>query len=149
MLKIISGGQTGVDRAALDVAMELGLLCGGWCPLGRKAEDGGIADLYPLQETKSAEYAVRTKKNVIESDGTLIVTVGNPIGGTALTIDYANHLDKPLLVINLDQSPEPNEVTTWLQENAIKVLNVAGPRESQQPGIYARANAFLKQKLKI
>lgn len=81
LLKIISGGQTGVDRAALDVALELGLPCGGWCPRGRRAEDGVIAERYPLTETRSARYAVRTVRNVRAADGTLVLTRGQPSGG--------------------------------------------------------------------
>ena len=147
MLKIISGGQTGVDRAALDVALKLGLPCGGWCPLGRKAEDGMIAASYPLQETKSADYAVRTKKNVTTSDGTLIMTKGKPVGGTALTIDFANQLNKPLLVVDLHQSTDVPHLSPWIHQNSIKVMNVAGPRESQQPGFYSEAKTILEKLL--
>ncbi|MEZ6054758.1 MAG: putative molybdenum carrier protein, partial [Planctomycetaceae bacterium] len=85
-LCIVSGGQTGVDRAALDVGLDLDLPCGGWCPRGRKAEDGPIDERYPLKETESAKYDVRTRRNVRDSDGTLVLTVGDPIGGTALTV---------------------------------------------------------------
>jgi hypothetical protein len=84
--KIISGGQTGVDRAALDAALALNIPCGGWCPKGRKAEDGPIPERYPLQETSSADYRVRTEKNVTDSDGTLILTRGPVTGGTAYTV---------------------------------------------------------------
>src|SRR5436305_1193025 len=83
---IFSGGQTGVDRAALDVALELGIPCSGWCPRGRRAEDGTIPPRYPLQETRSLAYPVRTRWNVRDSDGTLILTRGRPDRGTALTI---------------------------------------------------------------
>jgi len=147
MLKILSGGQTGVDRAALDVALQFGLPCGGWCPRGRKAEDGPIAERYPLEETSSPEYAVRTQKNVVECDGTLIITVGEPVGGTAWTITFAHQLNKPLLVIDLEQPPSANVLHSWLQQHEIIVLNVAGPRESQQPGIYARAVQWLRSEL--
>ncbi|MCD6446738.1 MAG: putative molybdenum carrier protein, partial [Candidatus Marinimicrobia bacterium] len=85
MTKIISGGQTGADRAGLDAAMELNIPVGGWCPKGRKSEDGPIDNKYPLQETTSGDYRVRTERNVKESDGTLIFTLGKPTGGTALT----------------------------------------------------------------
>lgn len=89
MIKIISGGQTGVDRAALDAALQLGIPCGGWCPKGRKAKDGPIPDRYPLKETESGSYPVRTEMNVRDSDGTLILTWGRPTGGTALTVRLA------------------------------------------------------------
>jgi hypothetical protein len=143
IIKIISGGQTGVDRAALDAAMELGLPCGGWCPLGRLAEDGVIASHYPLQETPSAEYSVRTHWNVRDSDGTLILTSGEPKGGTAFTITTAGRLKKPCLILDLTAQSDPSTVHTWITSSGIHILNVAGPRESTRPGIYAQAKAFL------
>src|SRR5947209_13063019 len=93
--KIVSGGQTGVDRAALDVALELGLPCGGWCPRGRRAEDGPLPARYPLTETSWEGYPQRTRWNVRDSDGTLILTRGQPDRGTALTIKLAQRLGKP------------------------------------------------------
>ncbi|MCX5912053.1 MAG: putative molybdenum carrier protein, partial [Deltaproteobacteria bacterium] len=98
--KIISGGQTGVNRAALDVAIEFGIPCGGWCPKGRKAEDGPIDPKYSLKETKSQEYQFRTEANVIEADGTLILTIGKPTGGTAYTAQMAFKYRKPHLVVD-------------------------------------------------
>src|SRR5438445_1429872 len=95
--KVISGGQTGVDRAALDVALELGVPAGGWCPKGRKAEDGSLAPRYPLTETPSEEYWQRTEWNVRDSDGTLVLTRGAPTEGTAYTIEVAKKLGKPCL----------------------------------------------------
>jgi hypothetical protein len=103
LAKIISGGQTGVDRAALDVARELGLPCGGWCPKGRRAEDGPIPARYPLVETASASYPQRTRQNVLDADGTLILTMTPPTGGTALTIRIAEGNDKPYLVVDLSR----------------------------------------------
>jgi hypothetical protein len=147
-LRIISGGQTGVDRAALDVALELGLPCGGWCPRGRKAEDGSLADRYPLVETATADYSQRTLLNVRDSDGTLILMRGQPTGGTALTITLARKLKKPALVLDLGQSPRPATVRDWLETNRVRVLNVAGPRESTSPRIYRLAKRFLKRLLK-
>ncbi|MFQ5587063.1 MAG: putative molybdenum carrier protein, partial [Thermodesulfobacteriota bacterium] len=94
---IVSGGQTGVDRAALDVALELGIRCGGWCPKGRLAEDGVIDSRYHLDETGSKSYSQRTEWNVRDSDGTLILTVEEPTGGTALTIRAAEELGKPCI----------------------------------------------------
>lgn len=142
--KIISGGQTGVDRAALDVAMELGISCGGWCPKGRKAEDGPIDARYPLQETSSSNYSVRTGKNVRESDGTLILTKGRPRTGTALTIRIAQKHDKPYFVTNPFVKKDLRTLKRWLEFNHIRILNVAGPRESDLPGIYEKTIRFLK-----
>src|SRR5437868_610576 len=113
--KIISGGQTGVDRAALDVALELGIACGGWCPKGRLAEDGPIPERYPLKETNLPVYPQRTEWNVRDSDGTLVLTLGSPAkngelapegSGTALTIELARRQKKPCLVVDLNNHPE-------------------------------------------
>ena len=145
--RIVSGGQTGVDRAALDVAIELGVACGGWCPRRRKAEDGPIGARYPLQETPSAAYAVRTEWNVRDSDGTLILTAGEPVGGTALTRSLAAEMGKPCLTVDLDRADHVATVTEWVAEHQIKILNVAGPRESTLPGIYLRAAEFLRRLL--
>jgi hypothetical protein len=145
--QIISGGQTGVDRAALDVSLELGLPCGGWCPQGRKAEDGPIDPHYPLRETPSADYAERTACNVRDADGTLVLTRGRRKGGTALTIAFARHLNKPCLVLNLNKKPTPARVRDWAKANQVRVLNVAGPRESENQGIYDQAVEFLRRLL--
>lgn len=145
--KIVSGGQTGVDRAALDVALERGIPCGGWCPQGRKAEDGTIPTRYPLQETGSTRYEVRTEWNVRDSDGTLILAPGVLEGGTALTESLVRRYGKPVLVINLDDDPDPQAVRDWLQQASIRILNVAGPRESKYPGIHDRAAEFLHRLL--
>src|SRR5207302_8438813 len=99
--RIISGGQTGVDRAALDVALELGLPCGGWCPRGRRAEDGPLDARYPLRETPWSGYPQRTGWNVRDSDGTLILTRGRPDRGTAYTAEVAGRLHKPCLILDL------------------------------------------------
>ena len=139
---VMSGGQTGVDRAALDVALAAGIPCGGWCPQGRKAEDGPIPERYPLQETPSDDYEQRTEWNVRDADGTLIVTRGAPVGGTALTIEFAKELGKPCLVLDLDDRPTAVVVRVWALENKVRLLNVAGPRESRNPGVYAASAAF-------
>jgi hypothetical protein len=145
--KIVSGGQTGVDRAALDVALELGLSCGGWCPRGRRAEDGPIDARYPLTETPWDGYPQRTRWNVRDSDGTLILTLGEPRGGTALTVEYAQRLDKPYLTLDLTQAPDPAAVRDWALKNKVGILNVAGPRAGEDPGVYEQAVRFLRRVL--
>ena len=146
-IKIISGGQTGVDRAALDFALEQGIGCGGYCPKGRKAEDGRIDPRYPLQETESTSYPVRTERNVKDSDGTLILTDGPATGGTAATIKFAQEYKKPYLVIDLGLGGDPEIVRKWQQTNKIRILNIAGPRESKSPGIHDRIVEFLRKML--
>ncbi len=145
--KIISGGQTGVDRAALDVAIRLGIAHGGWCPRGRRAEDGRIPDRYRLLEHASPRYAARTEANVLDSNGTLILTRGAVAGGTELTRQAADRLNKPLFVADVAAGPQIAAVRAWLARHAIEVLNVAGPRETQQPGIHADAMRFLAELL--
>lgn len=144
-LTILSGGQTGVDRAALDVALELGLPCGGWCPRGRRAEDGVIPDRYPLQETPSADYAQRTEWNVRDADMTLVLTWGEPAGGTALTIELAAAYGRPCRVVDLAARPDAADVRGWLESQGVRTLNVGGPRGSVGPDLYARAVAFLSK----
>ena len=141
-LKIVSGGQTGVDRAALDAARHLARPSAGWCPRGRRAEDGPIAAHYPLVETPSPDYKQRTRFNVRDTDGTLIITEGLLSGGTRLTATIAAELGRPLLVLDAT-TPDLDAVDAWLDTHSIKTLNVAGPRESQRPGVYARAYAIL------
>lgn len=145
LVKIISGGQTGVDRAALDAALELGFQCGGWCPKGRRAEDGPISKKYPLRETESEDYSIRTEWNVKDSDGTLIITCGTPIGGTAYTIAMAKVHKKPCLVIDLDNPPKEiiEQIGSWLVQYKIQILNIAGHRESNRHGIYDDAKRLI------
>lgn len=142
-LRVVSGGQSGVDRAALDVALTLGLPCGGWCPAGRRAEDGPIPARYPLTETTGADYAERTRRNVEDSDGTLVLCAGTLSGGTLLTVQLAGARDKPCLVIDLRRPWQPRDVLDWLDACAIGTVNVAGPRESGAPGIYRQAADYL------
>jgi len=142
-MRLISGGQTGVDRGALDAALELGIPHGGWCPRGRLAEDGPIPDRYQLCESDSPEYPVRTEQNVLEGDATLILCRGRPSGGTELTRRLAQQHGRPHLVVDLDDVPDPAGVRRWLAEQRIETLNVAGPRDSQSPGIGALAREFI------
>ncbi len=143
-LRVISGGQTGVDRAALDAAARAGLPTGGFCPRGRLAEDGRIPEHYPLQETPSAEYAQRTEWNVRDSDATLILARGAPCGGSAFTLEVARRLGRPTLVLDLTRLPVPDAVRAFCDAHAVRTLNVAGPRESGAPGIYDEARGFLE-----
>jgi hypothetical protein len=140
---IVSGGQTGVDRGALDAAIAAGIPHGGWCPHGRLAEDGSIAAQYQLRETHSAKYYIRTRKNVLDSDATLILCHGPLTGGTDLTYRLAQRHAKPCLVVDLQQGPDAVEAQRWIEEHRVGVLNVAGPRESSHPGIAEQAYRFL------
>jgi predicted Rossmann-fold nucleotide-binding protein len=141
--RIISGGQTGADRAALDAASQLGIACGGYCPKGRKSEDGVIPDKYPLTETKTDNYPERTELNVKTSDGTLILVKGSADRGTNLTIQLCRQYHKPFMTIDVFGEGPATDVNKWLQENHINTLNVAGNRESISPGIHKRAYEFL------
>jgi putative molybdenum carrier protein len=148
--RVISGGQTGADRAALDVALELGIECGGWCPRGRKAEDGEIPVQYPLRQTLSPGYSQRTEKNITVSDGTLICNRGELTGGTLLTRDLARSWGKPCLVLDLDTTPAPDAAdlaAEWIAEHSIATLNVAGPRASNDPEIYESTCEVLRELL--
>lgn len=146
--KIISGGQTGVDRAGLDAALAFGIPIGGFCAKGRGAEDGTIPDQYPMTELESLESFYRTEKNVIESDGTLILNIGDLTEGTRLTHDFTVQYGKPSLVVQLDAAEivKPEHVVRWINAQYISTLNIAGPRESKVPGgIYNKAKAYLEQ----
>jgi len=145
-LRIVSGGQTGADRGALDAALALGLECGGWCPRGRRAEDGRIPEVYPLRETESDEYPVRTEANVRDSDATLVLHAGRRDTGTRLTERLARRHGRPLLVLDV-RSADAEVLRRWLADRAIRVLNVAGPRESRAPGMRSRTEGFLREAL--
>lgn len=144
MLRLVSGGQTGVDRAALNVAMERGMPAGGWCPAGRWAEDGPIAADYPLRETPSADPAQRTEWNVRDSDGTLLLVTDAASAGTELTREAAQRLGRPLLSSRVDAVPDVDHFRRWLRAHKITILNVAGPRESESPGIYDAVRGYLR-----
>lgn len=147
MLKrLISGGQTGVDRGALDAALARGFPCGGACPRGRRAEDGAIPDRYPVIELASSNYLVRTRRNVADSDGTLILTRGRLTGGTAATLAHARHTGQPFLVVDMDKTAfaeATEKIGAWLADENIETLNVAGPRESSHPGIGTSAQEIV------
>lgn len=143
--RIVSGGQTGVDRAALDAAIELGIEHGGWCPKGRRAEDGPIAAKYQLIETDSIDYAVRTEKNVLDSDGTMLLYRERLQRGTLLTHQLAKRHGKPILRVRLDRPVSIDRVVRWFADNSIHVLNVAGPRASSQADIERQAFELLKK----
>lgn len=145
VLKIVSGCQTGVDRAAADYAIEKGIPQGGFCPRGRRSESGRISDKYNLTETSSSNYPQRTRMNVLHSDGTLIITQGVPSGGTKLTINFCRELRKPFLVVNLQYKLNVQEFSDWVRNNNVRTLNVAGPRESSYSGIGKRAKQALEE----
>jgi hypothetical protein len=145
--KIISGGQTGVDRGALDAAMELGLEHGGWCPLGRIAEDGFIPTRYALRQTGLAQYSVRTQRNLLDADGTLILYRRELSGGTELTRQLCRRHRRPYCLVDLERPYDLSAIRDWLAQERIAILNVAGPRESTAPGIAQAAKEFLRQLL--
>jgi len=150
--KIVSGGQTGVDRGALDAALEASFPCGGWCPKGRRAEDGVIPGRYPMEEMPVPEYRPRTRRNVLDSDGTLIVFFGALSGGTLETLRIAEQVRKPALTLDASVKPvaiASIEAATFIEQNAIRTLNVAGPRESSQPGAADYAKALIAAVLEI
>jgi hypothetical protein len=142
--KLISGGQSGVDRAALDAARSAGLEIGGWCPAGRWAEDGPIPLEYPLDETPEAGPGQRTAWNVRDADATLILTRGQPGGGTAQTLECARAAGRPWLLVDLDTAAHAPAISAWLAGVRPGTLNVAGPRESQAPGIAEAVRGLLE-----
>lgn len=143
--KIISGGQTGVDRAALDFGLAHNIEIGGWCPKGRRAEDGSIPSRYPLKETHRSDYPYRTILNVTHADGTLVLHQGRLAGGSALTVKIARNHDIPCQEIDLLAEHAVDVAKRWIQHHPIRVINIAGPRESENLGIHDRARAFLEQ----
>ncbi len=145
--RIVSGGQTGVDRGALDAAIAAGVAHGGWCPHRRLAENGRIPRKYRLKETSSPDYWVRTEQNVIDSCGTLILYCGQLSGGTELTYRMAVKHGRPHLLVDVLEAVDPASIRAWITEHAIEVLNVAGPRESSVPGIGQEAERLVREVL--
>ncbi len=138
-----------MDRAALDAALQRRTPCGGWCPRGRRAEDGPIPGRYPLKETPSTDYAQRTWWNVRDADATLVLYHGRVAGGTALTARFARTIGRPLKLADLSRSPSVERTAAWMAGHRIRSLNVAGPRESQCPGIYLSTRNFLEELLSL
>ena len=151
-LKIISGGQTGVDRAALDVALEHGIECGGWCPAGRLDELGRIPERYPVQELEGGGFAERTLQNVKDSDGTVVLYPGDLYGGTGETVRFCVELERPCQLIDASKFSAKgagNLILEFVRENRIGILNVAGPRQSEWREGYDYASRALSAFLKL
>ena len=150
--KIISGGQTGADRAALDVAIKLDIPHGGWIPKGRKTEEGVLPDKYQLKEMPTASYPKRTEQNVLDSDGTLIFSHGKLTGGSALTWKLAKKHGPPWVHADMDifsVTEAAKIIQSWIDQNEIQVLNVAGARASKDPKIYNATFQLLKIVLNV
>jgi Circularly permutated YpsA SLOG family len=148
LAQIISGGQTGADRAALDWAIRRGVLHGGWCPKGRKAEDGAIDQRYNLVETPSEDYSQRTEWNVRDSDGTAVFSIrGELRGGSLLTVELAGKYNKPVIHLRREdeRTNHAQELRSFIERFGISVLNVAGPRESDEPDVYRFVERVLDQ----
>ena len=145
-LRSVSGGQTGVDRGALDAALDSEIPCGGWCPAGRKAEDGRIPPVYPVRELASTRYSDRTLRNVQDSDGTLIIHFGEIEGGTDQTKRYCRIENKPCQLVDgslMSPAQAAQLIAAFTQRNAIRSLNVAGPRASKVPQAHDYAREAL------
>jgi hypothetical protein len=135
-IKIVSGGQTGADRVALDWALARGVECGGWCPKGRKAEDGPIDPKYPLKETPSAAYLHRTEWNVRDGDATVLFSILPTLsGGSKRTMEFASAHKKPCLHLCAGDEAAAEKLKAFVEEHRVKILDVAGPRASKEPGV--------------
>ena len=151
LLKIVSGGQTGVDRAALDVALKHGIECGGWCPEGRLDEVGQIPTRYPVRELPGGTFDDRTRANVKDSDGTVIFYFEELRGGSAFTLECCEELKKPCCLIDAQQlraDEAGKRLRAFLDEANVEVMNAAGPRQSDWPEGYAYARAAIEAALK-
>lgn len=150
--KIISGGQTGVDQAALDAAMSVGVAHGGWLPAGRMTEEGPLPLQYVLQELPGGSYPDRTRENVAAAEATLIISRGKLSGGSALTAKIAASMAKPFLHIDLKilkKTEAVDVIESWLQKCRPGVVNVAGPRASSDPRIYRDAFEIIERILNV
>ncbi|MDF1860681.1 MAG: putative molybdenum carrier protein [Verrucomicrobiales bacterium] len=145
--KIVSGGQTGVDRAALEWALCTGMTCGGWCPAGRVAEDGPIDERFPLEETPGEGYSQRTEWNVRDSDGTVLLSLEPRLtGGTQLTKKFARKWNRPCLTLSRAETEDPGyALQKFVETNRIEILNVAGPRETTEADCGRFAAEVLEQ----
>ena len=151
-LKIISGGQTGVDRAALDVALANGIDCGGWCPAGRLDEFGKIPDRYPVREMPDGSFTERTLQNVKDSDGTAVIYSGDLRGGSEQTVRFCVELGRPCQLIDASKVATEDAarlIADFVGKNAIEILNIAGPRQSEWPEGYDYATGVLSAFLKL
>jgi hypothetical protein len=150
-VKIISGGQTGVDRAALDVALKHGIECGGWCPAGRLDEFGRIPDQYPLQALDAGGFTERTLQNVKDSDGTIIIYPCTLGGGTEQTVRFCQELQRPYQLIDaakISAEDAAKLIADFVRDHEIDLLNVAGPRQSEWPEGYGCAFRALDEFLR-
>jgi len=151
-VKIISGGQTGIDRAALDVALAHGIDCGGWCPAGRLDEFGRIPDRYPVRELGGGGFTERTLQNVKDSDGTIIVYPGKLSGGTEQTVRFSVEQQRPHQLIDASKvsvEEAAKLISDFVRKSKISVLNIAGPRQSEWPEGYDYATRALEAFLKL
>ena len=142
LVGLVSGGQTGVDRAVLDLALEVGIPCSGWCPRGRWAEDGPLDERYPLRETPLVRVVQRTLWNMRDSDATLVLARQRPRGGSAILTAQAG-INRPRLVVDPGAARAPRQVAAWLCRHQVRLLNVGGPRASEDAEIYDLARDFL------
>ena len=150
--KIISEGQTGADRAALDVAIELGIPHGGWLPKGRKTEAGRLPAKYQLSEMPTDSYQQRTEQNIIDSDGTLIISRGELSGGSEYTRQMAEKHGKPWIHVDASRmsiDAAVQLVSAWINGSETKILNVAGPRASEHRKIYDTTKRLLAVLIKM
>jgi hypothetical protein len=151
-MKIISGGQTGIDRAAIDVALKRGIECGGWCPAGRLDESGRIPDRYPLKELEGGGFTERTLQNVKDSDGTVVFYPAKLSGGTEQTMRFCVEQRRPHELIDASKVSTEEAaklISAFVNKHKIAILNVAGPRQSEWPEGYHYASRVLETVLEL